>query len=29
MSHHMKLADAEEAYPVFEAREATKIFLTP
>ncbi|HET7420268.1 MAG TPA: alcohol dehydrogenase catalytic domain-containing protein [Candidatus Dormibacteraeota bacterium] len=29
ISHRMKLADAEEAYRMFEAREATKIVLTP
>src|SRR5438128_1162306 len=29
ISHRMKLADAEEAYRMFDAREATKIVLTP
>jgi len=29
ISHRMKLDDAEEAYRMFEAREATKIVLTP
>jgi len=29
ISHRMKLADAEEAYRLFDAREATKIVLTP
>lgn len=29
ISHRMKLADAEEAYKMFAAREATKIVLTP
>ena len=29
ISHRMKLAQAEEAYRIFEAREATKIVLTP
>jgi 2-desacetyl-2-hydroxyethyl bacteriochlorophyllide A dehydrogenase len=29
ISHRMKLADAEEAYRLFAAREATKIVLTP
>lgn len=29
ISHRMKLADAEEAYRMFAAREATKIILTP
>ena len=29
ISHRMKLADAEEAYRIFDAREATKIVLTP
>jgi threonine dehydrogenase-like Zn-dependent dehydrogenase len=29
ISHRMKLDDAEEAYRIFDAREATKIVLTP
>ena len=29
ISHRMKLEDAEEAYRIFDAREATKIVLTP
>jgi threonine dehydrogenase-like Zn-dependent dehydrogenase len=29
ISHRMKLEQAEEAYRIFEAREATKIVLTP
>jgi threonine dehydrogenase-like Zn-dependent dehydrogenase len=29
ISHRMKLADAEEAYRMFDSREATKIVLTP
>ncbi len=29
ISHRMKLGDAEEAYRIFDAREATKIVLTP
>ena len=29
ISHRMKLAEAEEAYRIFDAREATKIVLTP
>jgi len=29
ISHRMKLADAEEAYRMFDARKATKIVLTP
>jgi threonine dehydrogenase-like Zn-dependent dehydrogenase len=29
ISHHMKLDDAENAYRMFDAREATKIVLTP
>lgn len=29
ISHRMKLADTEEAYRIFDAREATKIVLTP
>jgi len=29
ISHHMKLEEAEEAYRMFDAREATKIVLTP
>jgi threonine dehydrogenase-like Zn-dependent dehydrogenase len=29
ISHRMKLAEAEEAYRMFDAREATKIVLTP
>jgi threonine dehydrogenase-like Zn-dependent dehydrogenase len=29
ISHRMKLDDAEEAYRIFNAREATKIVLTP
>lgn len=29
ISHRMKLDDAEEAYRMFDAREATKIVLTP
>ena len=29
ISHRMKLEDAEEAYRMFDAREATKIVLTP
>jgi len=29
ISHRMKLEQAEEAYRLFDAREATKIVLTP
>ena len=29
ISHRMKLDEAEEAYRMFDAREATKIVLTP
>jgi threonine dehydrogenase-like Zn-dependent dehydrogenase len=29
ISHRMKLADTEEAYRIFDAREATKIVLIP
>jgi len=29
ISHRMKLDQAEEAYRMFDAREATKIVLTP
>ena len=29
ISHRMKLDQAEEAYKIFDAREATKIVLTP
>ena len=29
ISHRMKLAEIEEAYRLFDAREATKIVLTP
>jgi len=29
ISHRMKLEQAEEAYRIFDAREATKIVLTP
>jgi threonine dehydrogenase-like Zn-dependent dehydrogenase len=29
ISHRMKLEEAEEAYRMFDAREATKIVLTP
>ena len=29
ISHRMKLDDVEEAYRMFDAREATKIVLTP
>jgi len=29
ISHRMKLDQAEEAYRIFNAREATKIVLTP
>ena len=29
ISHRMKLAEAAEAYKMFDAREATKIVLTP
>ena len=29
MTHHMSLADAEEAYAVYDRREALKIVMTP
>jgi threonine dehydrogenase-like Zn-dependent dehydrogenase len=29
VTHHMSLADAEEAYSVYDRREALKIVMTP